>query len=140
MRSQLAPLEGRTVLVQRGHQVMVAFQAASSQPCVIWGLSSLQEQDHRLYTAVNPCLFISLCSCSLTVFSLQPCAKGCFLCPDPLCKSSFLPFAPLSSSHWLPVPSPTCFLPTAHCPCSPLGNVAEYVMVWRRIISGQECM
>lgn len=72
---------------------MVAFQAESSEPCVICGLSSLQEQDHRLYTAVNPCLFTSLIL--LISFLLPAVHKRVFSVPRPPVQNPFSPICPL---------------------------------------------
>jgi len=150
MRSQLVPPEGKTTLLQQSHQVMVPFQAEKSQPCVIWGLSLLQEQDHGLQLAVSPCLLTPPCSCSLSLFSSQPWRKGCFLCPDSLSEHPPVPFAPL-----VPLPlAPSAFTSSSpphssphippHPPAPPaapaLSREAMYVMFLRRIVSARECM
>lgn len=127
--SQLVPLAGRTVLVQRGCQVMVAFQAESSEPCVICGLSSLQEQDHRLYTAVNPCLFTSLILlisfsfqlCTVVFCAATPCPKPLFShlppCPSVTGCQCLHPF--VSSPQYSPHPTAP---PGSPCsPCAPWG-------------------
>lgn len=156
MRSQLVPLEGKTALVQQGHPVMMPSQAEQNQPCVIWGLSLLQEQDHRLYPAVNLCLLTTPCSYSSPLFSFQPWRKGCFLCPDPLPKHPPLPFTSLEDKvprlnnfraycHQLKEPSAPRLLPTVlptpyYTPWVPLQpqhsarNIDEYVMFLGRII------